>query len=480
VLANRILFLDGVVFPGDITSTTLAELGIYFDILSLSKATVNGHCELQEFAGSFSAPRAIFTGDLTLRGTSLECNLADAQIEGQAKFTGTSFSELANFEGTRFLGPVEFSGTTFQCYTEEGTSIWNEDLSDRQLVSFRTTQFRGFANFARAQFPASVSFYRARFSAGYSFARAQFKDVSFREARLDMEQSPTNVKARTDSQSFFLATFGKFLLCKGARFKGTTSFAGTRFDGAIEFTDAEFLGDVHFESVQSIGDADDKRSRDRQLSTTKFDGTIFGGRAIFDRRTFRELADFHEATFSRPPEIFGAAFENGILISANRIGDAESIREVHSARLLRKEMQKDGAFPEYDRLLQIEQGGLRRFEDLPLRTRLLLTAYWVICDYGGSLLRPSLWFVLVQLAALQTYSSLLGRTCQGQSVPLGELIRFTFRQVFVPFSALHNKGDFIGTCQVVGSQYIGIPHTISSLVLIALVVLIIRRSVRAF
>jgi len=174
---------------------------------------------------------------------------------GLADFRQCTFKMQSNFREAIFFGTADFENVIF-----ENDGVF-PDARFKQDARLYTAKFKGQAFFAGAIFYKSAKFAFTSFEETAQFYGAKFKKSSF----------------------------------LSASFKGLANFAETEFKQLADFNEAEFLEIAYFMDAKFQQDA-------------RFSQTHFGGYASFFRAEFRGEANFEAAQVERAFTLEAARF----------------------------------------------------------------------------------------------------------------------------------------------------------------------------
>jgi uncharacterized protein YjbI with pentapeptide repeats len=325
-------------------------------------------------------------GDLGLQRLWLAAARADFSGHGfgeEADFSGFIFPLHVDFDKVQFAGNAAFGRAQFSGYAE-----------------FNEAQFAGDARFGEARFAGDAWFDEAQFSGDAEFTEAQFSGLAwFGEAQF------------TGPAWFDKAKFSGNAVFKEAKFSGLAWFTEARFSWYAEFDKARFSGNAWFHEAQFAGDA-------------VFAQANFQGAASFDKASFAKVAGFAAirgetafslagAHFQHVPDFIQAHFEEaprldymsldrkvepgGLWRSMGRVfrADVEKARDLSARYRALKRLAIQGHDHEREQMffkgeLRARRGGEDRFLSWRLWFGLF---YELLSDFGGSVVRPFLWWV---------------------------------------------------------------------------------------
>ncbi|MCC9622666.1 pentapeptide repeat-containing protein [Thalassospira sp. MA62] len=288
-----------------------------------------------------------------------------ATFEQDAPFNRSIFEGYAGFSGATFKGYAGFSGATFEGY-----------------AGFSRATFEGYAAFSGMTFKERAAFNEATFYGGAVFDGTTFK-----------------MDAMFDG-----TTFKKNAVFNGSLFKGYTLFSRATFKETAAFGEATFDVDVVFH------------------------GTTFSGRAWFNSSCFEKPANFSNARFIKVASFNSAQIKQTFDLSGARFLEVPDFRQTHceeapllddvqieSTIIKQRSMSEKPDFTvtaNYRSLKRLAiQGHDHRHEveffAEELRSkRLMVDTKWgwnwvlsglfqITSDYGRSILRPFLFWLLI-------------------------------------------------------------------------------------
>ena len=210
-------------------------------------------------------------GDLDCAGQEeLQLLLGACVINGNAGFSGATFTREAWFSWVTFTESADFSKATFTTGARFGWVTFTES------ADFRKATFTTGASFGWATFTMGALFDEATFTGTANFGWATFTEgVTFGEATFT-EGALFGEATFTEGAWFTEATFTEDAVFFNATFSGIAWFGEATFSGAARFDQATFTKGAGFDQATFTGDAN-------------FDGATFTGNAEFDRLSCRLL-----------------------------------------------------------------------------------------------------------------------------------------------------------------------------------------------
>ena len=344
-----------------------------------------------------------------------EVEFSNSVFPGDVEFAKAEFANRARFRSATFGGYAGFGGATFSGGAGFGEARFTDD------AIFREAKFIvGDANFEGATFSGDARFRDARFSADARFQKAKFSsEAEFREARF------------SGGAGFGNASFGGYAGFHDARFRADAEFWKATFRGYAGFQKATFRGRAEFGKATFGGDAEFWEANFGGFA--RFSQAIFESFANFSRTTFQKEADFvaikghsfftlKNVKFLSVPNFEQAHFEEAPRLDHSyfrALGDEPDIAARWRA-LRRLATQGHDHERELDFLAE-EIKSLRGDQDrlLPNPRNLLKGErvwlgggrYWaglfyqIFSDFGRSMLRPFLWWVIITLGFTMYYLS---------------------------------------------------------------------------
>jgi len=177
----------------------------------------------------------------------------------------------------------------------------------------------------------------------------------------------------TPCVDFNNCNFGRTSKFAGAKFGNFAMFSGAIFKNTAEFVSAEFQGDVLFQDCLFQSGAD-------------FERAIFYGVPNFHGCTLHQNTSFDKAQFLAPPSAHAA----------------------RAYRTLKLAFAQQHAFHEEQRFFKLEMKAEAGIAEYP--KKLMYQLYETLSDYGSSLLRPVLFWILCLLIFAFSYGLLTGAT----------------------------------------------------------------------
>ncbi len=331
--------------------------------------------------------------------------------------TSSTTEEIGDPETSTLKGQA-----AFDLYSE-GVRVWNTwadahpgwtvdffswDFSQLEGVDFEEFRFPGNVYFSGAKFgKGSVDFSHAKFGKGKVF----FLNAKFGEGNVDFSGTKfgegdvrfSHTKFGKGNVDFSGTKFGKGNVdFSGTQFgEGNVDFKGTKFgEGNVDFSGTKFgEGDVNFQNIISTGSISFYRATlGENADSVSFENADIGGRL-----------DLNKATFHRVPDLSTAHLGKGLSLVGTRITYTASPRDNRWS--LNKALTPDDAT--YYRFFKKQAADAKDHEkeieyfSMELRAHyghqqnwfqyLPTLLYQKLSDYGRSVLRPTLAFVVMWL-----------------------------------------------------------------------------------
>lgn len=259
-------------------------------------------------------------------------------------------------------------------------------------------------------------------------AKVDFSRVIFTRAEQDKNISPKivndSVKVKVDSQ-------GEAINFNGLIFPGPTSFEQSVFDGWVWFRDAKFYGQANFKSVQFLTWVGFEDTEFHHLSWFNevlfsdhgvFTGARFKKDTQFDLSEFNLGGNFTDTKFFGNTSFFAIASHRGFLVNNIFFENTPSFIQANfceAPNISTKSIQKpkNSNFNWQPFSIEERYGALKKIatttkdhnsehyffskelRSIPWRRgsiikKILGYFFWIISDYGRSILRPALCWVL--------------------------------------------------------------------------------------
>jgi len=389
----------------------------------------------------------------------------------------TEAGKLTDFTGVVFPAAIAFSGT--------------EEAMRRPLpyISFDAATFSSVASFDGAIFSGHASFRRATFASGASFNGVIFSGAAAFNGATFSDDASFSAATYSSYSSFDGVTFSRGAAFNGATFSGNAGFANATFSGFTYFAGAVFSGHATFDSAffGSLtwfnGDGTGSPSEFNRISFGPSDKRPcrFKEVADFSNRHFQDAANFRQVVFARAPLFHGSRLHQGTDFTGAQFDDRSG--DVAPAyRTLKLAMAEMRARDEEGMFAAREQKCRRKRTDTSGFVKALSYVYDRASGYGQHAGRPILWLAGVILGFFHLY--LFGfapspsRTFDFEPAMLGEVFRFTLRQIIDPFSAFQKTEDYVLTHAFndppLGLALLASVQSMLSLALIALFLLALR------
>ena len=385
---------SGFVFPGHVDFSGAQFMGNSWFIESYFKDTANFNTAIFDneigfiktvFVNEARFENAIFNGDAQF-GKSIFRSIVDFRntiYRGLANFNNCSFSDVVLFIDATFIRYAMFNaiyckGTDvyFKSHFKEGVTFENSVFAGN--AHFRNSVFQDLSLFAHTHFGNDVSF--DGFSGAVRFEHATFDGEAW------FAKGVFNKVSRFDD-----TTFKKGARFEGCIFKCDVAFSASRFLSYATFDQAKFHGQVSFQAIES------------QSAFTMADAF------------FSDVPIFYQATFFAAPRLDNVqirpANRQGIVRTAvwNLLkGDSNtSVRTTwHQLKA-----QGDAAAVRWQNLRRLASQGHDHQRELLFFREEVLSSRWVsdkpwqayfwfgllyqlFSDFGRSLSRPILWWLM--------------------------------------------------------------------------------------
>ena len=356
-------------------------------------------------------------------------DMRGAQFHGDAQFSEARFYGGAQFGGVQFYGDARFGTTHYEKDAEFSEAQFHGDAQFSEArfhggAQFGGVQFYGYARFGVAQFEKDAEFSEAQFHGDAQFGSAKFRSkADFGVARFHGDG------CFREAQLYRLAEF------REAQFHQEAQFEEVQFHGEADFDEAQFHGDALFS-----GSANPAQSQARQFNITSFRRALFGARAIFSNREFRDQTDFSGCVFKRAPIFHGSILHQDTAFGKVKFQDVTSRGADRAYRTLRHAMEGHRARAEEGMFYTLEQKARRR------NMHRFDPAYWMSLgyefgsNYGFSIVRPFVWLVVGIFASAALLLGFVWNSgvCTDHATMFKEALLFSARQLFLPFDALRS------------------------------------------
>lgn len=406
VVLRNVRFAKGFSFAGAVFQGRTRFFGVTNERAKGSRADFAG----AKFHGSaqFNQRASLYLANFEGAVFGDTAKFQGCRFYASANFDKALFSASANFKGATFNGSGNFSQARFESIADFDEAVFRYPLSHARFVSSR---FVGPAHFNEARFCGSADFTEAVFSQGATFHRARF-DLLQKEAEPETDEDEASllhdeadVFVCFDRCTFHADDEGQVATFEWAKFGDRNFRREISFDGAyfrpsigpskqppqVVFQRALFLGSTSFSqaqfATQVAGDFTHTRFEDKlDLSDCLFAGPVSFEKAQFRQDVvlaqagFKDYPDFRQATFTHAPELADAHFPDKApgkrKTSVPRIG---ALRRIAA--------RTDDKRTEFDLLVR----------ELKAEGGFASKLYGLVCNYGKSWLRPTLWLAMFTL-----------------------------------------------------------------------------------
>lgn len=359
-------------------------------------------------------------------------NFSSMKFPRQTSFVGFEFGDGVKFSGATFGDHVDFAGTTF------GNGVYFSQATFGELVFFVKATFGDGVNFSGAMFGDDVNFIEATFGNGVDFSEATFCDgVDFSRATFG------------DGVDFSKATFGTSLNFTACTFGIESLFDLLSIKGNIDFGYSSFVGVPSFQMT----------SEDDKLKTNISHISI-------------------GETFGEPSDVRKMQLLKGIADSTNAVNEARDLF------ILQRKAERKNAWKEWrETIFDLK----KKSTPFPLPKSIMAGLFWILADYGRSVVRPIAWLLLsipffyylyrwlypAKLKMVAQRDALIDYTLSS-SIPFGRVLNPAFDRAF-EWLFPKTRHQIIGTVDItLGFQIASIAQGIVSVILLFLIGLSIR------
>lgn len=349
--------------------------------------------DFANFSDAIFGERIRFVGSVF----GINTNMSRVNFTGAANFLNSSFGHGSNFFGAKFASSADFRGVSFGDVTDFRGTQWGTG------ADFSAAKFGSYAQFHLAQWRSNVSFSRTTWGEGASFIGATASNMNFRNSRFKEGEVASFQGCNVSSLLQYLnkdqelvESVREFSSSMGVGFNelGKMDFSGAKFFHSVDFSNRKFNSALKFSSST---DGEFERVNDKVVLS---DGEI----------KVSSIGDFNVVEFYRAPIFHGCELHQDTSFDGASfppdVGKAEGTENAARAyRTLKLAFNKQQAVREEQRFFKLEM------EEETLREtglkRLLFWLYKWSSDYGFSIARPLLLFVVAWLgfAPIYGYSS---------------------------------------------------------------------------
>lgn len=334
--------------------------------------------------------------------SSTSINFSEFDFGDNATFTGAEFgSNSSTFTESRFGINTSFATASFP------HGAW-----------FKGSTFNGFTSFDWASFQGSIVFSNVAVNGGISFQGALFAELSYFEE----------------------ANFRGIAIFVGASFGRSANFNRARFESGAFFMGCDWTqirrpsgSEIHLK-VKAL--AETIGANPTSFPRMFFESTYFGGDANFSGRKFSEGLSFAIAdlpsgmpssatAFLVAPKFHNCDLHQDANFDQVRFplakGSSEAIR---AYRTLKLAFAKQQGMQEEQRFFKLEMEEEAVAEKGAIRW--LYRAYKYSSDYGFSIARPFVWFVIATIVAAVIYALQAGLRFDFRGTYFAPLVQFSF------------------------------------------------------
>jgi hypothetical protein len=385
----------------------MATLARYADGKEAWNAWANGMLSLKvklEAAGKWAAKRKYAweplagENEVTRAWIALACAVFSTKatrhtFESDVAFAECIFCGIADFEGATFLGAAKFESVTF-C----GDAKFRSTIFVAVTNSFERATFSGDADFQSAEFSAAgTNFMNATFSGEANFQNATFSGIAaFVEATFSGE---ANFQSATfsDTAGFGNATFSRNASFRLATFSGLANFGNSTFEAGADLNKAQFNASANFAQAKF-------------KAAATFDRSRFAQDARFEAIDSSGIFSLTDTAFDRVPSLFGATFKGALRLDNVRTPPYRwtfgYTPDENATARFRELKRRANEAQDHERELEFFSQEVRtgRFhaKGLPVWVPKVWSwrfwfglAFEVFSDFGRSLWRPLLWWLIL-------------------------------------------------------------------------------------
>ncbi len=320
-----------------------------------------------------------------------------------------------------------------------GWDSWNKWRSEFPAYLSSDGEYINCANFHHSIFRDDpINFSMFDFGDGADFSNAKFQSkVNFNGAQFGSDTNFSRIEFRLDV-GFFGAQFGNGVRFIDTYFLGHANFLGVQFGHDASFDGAKFCSTARFGAQQwtdfydHFGERFEERKRHAEengLSPMTFLDITFGG-VEFDQgvsfagRNFDGAVDFSGAKFSKAPRFHGCRLHQDINFDGTFFPQAQGNNAAARAyRTLKLAFAQQQAIREEQRFFKLEMQEEAARETGWLRW--LYRTYSVISDFGFSISRPLVLFVLTTFFATLIYADQAGLIFDPAGSQTAALVQFS-------------------------------------------------------
>lgn len=218
----------------------------------------------------------------------------------------------------------------------------------------------------------------------------------------------------------------------------------------------------------------------KNMELSLFRENVFIGVADFKNRVFQDTVDFSGSTFHKAPRFHNAQLHQDSSFDRVKFLDVLSETAAQDYRVLRLQMENVRARQEEGRFFALEQRSLRKSQKTKLSDRTLSLIYDYISDYGNSIFRPIVWFLVTNLTISTFLAYNLGLPTNLSGLDM-RFLEFSLSQTFNPFAAVRNPEIYKPIYQIefsLGIQILSLFQGIINLTLLTCVIIALRRRYR--
>ena len=406
-----------------------------------------------------------FLLDLVAQGKDAWNLWRNEHPEFELNFTSMEFPDKTSFNGFDFGNDADFSEATFGNDADFIKATFGNN------ACFSEATFGNNAYFIIATFGDEANISEATF--GY---RANFNDATF-----------------GDQADFSNTKFGDHANLIQATYGDDANFSETTFGDIADFSESTFGNQVYFMKA-TFG------------SIARFTGCTFAQRSYFDLLSVKGNIDFGYSSFIGVPSIQVTSEDDKLKINLLEISIGKPIgnfSDVRKLQLLKGIADSTNAVNESRDIFILQRQAERKnawkiwretvFDltkkttPFPLPKSIMAGLFWILSDYGRSVVRPIAWLLLsiplfyylyhwlypAKLKMAAQRDALIDYTLSS-SIPFGRMLNPAFDRAFEwLFPETHHQ--IIGTVDItIGFQLASIVQGIVSVILLFLIGLSIR------
>lgn len=323
----------------------------------------------------------------------------------------TNYANFYKYDFSNDPDAIDFSGFKFGDGADFSQAVWGRSLKNLRSykpANFSNARWGEHANFGMSQWSDEACFSGASWGSSTEFIGTQWgNDADFKNAKWGDDADFTGAQWGHHAD-FTNGSWGCGTKFVGAQWGDDAKFINGQFGGDIKFTASSlemlkqyFKGNFSEAIVES---AANRGATPDNFRAVDFSGAKFSGRVDFSDRKFEQSTRFNNVKFLFVPIFHGCKLHQDTSFDGAEFPSIDDNAGGNDAarayRTLKLSFSGQQAVREEQRFFRLEMAEEAKNSG---KTQCLYCLYRVFSDYGFSLWRPFVAFLVLLLAFAQVY-----------------------------------------------------------------------------